>query len=169
MTNNYPGSLESKSYNALACGIGGLVPVVCRLFELRVGAFCNGWRDDGFDPRIAFKLSSLGLTMDRWIGSEFSGTVRLTWSRELAIMLIPWSLFEPFVFNTDGLANDCEWLWPGGDTASVPIVLFNTERALFIPPKIRISSTFGGRSSILISTKTRHSGHLSSEWLDTIT
>lgn len=40
---------------------------------------------------------------------------------------------------------------------------------LFMPPKIRISSTFGGNSSILISTNTRHSGHRNSEWLETIT
>lgn len=33
---------------------------------------------------------------------------------------------------------------------------------------MRISRTFGGKSSILISIKTRHSGHRSSLWLATM-
>lgn len=40
--------------------------------------------------------------------------------------------------------------------------------AFFIPSKIRIRSTFGGRSSILASTRILHSGQRSSLWVLTI-
>lgn len=47
--------------------------------------------------------------------------------------------------------------------------LWQADVAFFMPSKIRISNTFGGKSSTFTSTNTRHSGHRSSEWLDTIT
>lgn len=40
--------------------------------------------------------------------------------------------------------------------------------ALRIPSRIRINNTFGGRSSTLASTRTRHSGQRSSRWVLTI-
>lgn len=183
---SYPDSFDSKSYKAFAHGVVRLEPQCCNSCLLFGGGCaaivrCMGGNifSAGFTP---FDCSWLGLMPFSW--PPPFGNDRFTCSRWHALLALPLSLCTPFdsasatvfvgwLFNCTG-CNAIWWLVDCDLCASVvirsvvicgswPIV------KLFMPSKIRISSTFGGRLSILISTKTRHSGHRSSVWLATIT
>lgn len=162
----HPGSFEMKSYSARQCGVTVGPPAAgtdllfttvctcccgsccccccnCNCRKIRTSSAVRTGCG-GCDGPIGVFMLFVWL-MCCWL---VGGVPVITFSIFCAIVCC-----LPLIANTVANLALLIWLWD----------------AFFMPSNIRINSTFGGSSSILISTSTRHSGQRNSVWLATMT
>lgn len=190
----YPVSFDRKSYNALACGklLAGVGNNCCLLLAWHwLMTECDDWRDCccccccWCICRIIF-VSSFGrgewkfpndFALFVWLFNWHWPSAILLWFSDVGCSGCCVNVVVVVTFVDDDNDSSCcsNGLllsfadWVADIELELLIWFWYADVAFFMPSKSRISNTFGGKSSTFISTKTRHSGHRSSEWLDTIT